>query len=143
MASAPATSAGAQATDHTMATVSGTSDGAIGAAVPFSLHYVAGEVTSAAMLIGAWAQALTPVVTLIATLLAITWYVIMMYESQTVTRILKARRQLEQNAQDARNKVLTVAKDTATQLQTVAKGTAQQLQTVADDAASQLKKDIP
>lgn len=107
---------GTEVAAHAMASVSGPSDGGSGTSIPFSLHYVAGEVTAAALVVGAWAQALTPIATLVVTLLASAWYVIMIVESRTVARLKAARKRVDDEAEVARAKVLDTAVDAAKQL---------------------------
>jgi hypothetical protein len=57
-----------------------------GGVIPFSAHYLMGEVASALSIVGYFAQILPA----IATLMAICWYAILIIESHTVQRIFKA-----------------------------------------------------
>lgn len=74
--------AGAHAGAHFAATVP---DPTGSFSIPISLHYVAGEVASLAAIMGAFAQALPS----IATLMAIIWYGVVLYESRTGRRLIQ------------------------------------------------------
>ena len=62
-------------------------EGAVGGSIPFSFHYLAGEVASFFAVVGGLTQSLPS----IALLMAIVWYAIVIYESQTFRRLLGLR----------------------------------------------------
>jgi hypothetical protein len=80
-----------------------------GGVIPFSAHYLMGEIASVLSILGYFAQILPA----IATLMAICWYAILIVESHTIQRVLKARRLVLSDAVDAREKVLDRAERTA------------------------------
>ena len=92
-----------------MPSVSGPQDGAFSSIVPFSPHYLMGEIASAAAVLGAIMQ----IIPSIGALMAVGWYCIMFYE--WVTRF-RARRKIESAAEKARAVVVGEAENVAQKL---------------------------
>ena len=61
--------------------------GTIGGAIPFSLHYLVGEIASALAIVGVMMDYLPKLVTL----MALVWYAILIFESQTFRKIASRR----------------------------------------------------